>query len=177
MSRSIRRNKAGNLDSIQINGALNPGNSGGPVVDSNGRLVGVAVRTIPGAGIGSLVPGEDLVNLLAGRVLPPVFSSAGLEKEDGLFEVEVPVQDPHKYITTVNLYVLPSGDTPPDSEKPPAAGWTLMEGEYQPKSTLKIEDGKHVAKYRLPMKDKPKVGSCPGLVCERRWGDCSFPAQ
>jgi S1-C subfamily serine protease len=50
---SIRLNDKGDLAMVQIDGALNPGNSGGPVVDAGGRLVGVAVATIKGSsGIG-----------------------------------------------------------------------------------------------------------------------------
>src|SRR5262245_11840829 len=36
---SIRENERGEIQVVQIDGDLNPGNSGGPVVDSKGRLV------------------------------------------------------------------------------------------------------------------------------------------
>jgi S1-C subfamily serine protease len=67
---SIRKDEHGRLSVVQIDGALNPGNSGGPVVDSKGRLVGVAVATIRGAtNIGLAIPPEDLREMLAGRVI------------------------------------------------------------------------------------------------------------
>ena len=43
---SLRLDDKGNLALVQIDGALNPGNSGGPVVDTQGHLVGVAAATI-----------------------------------------------------------------------------------------------------------------------------------
>ncbi len=50
---SLRTGPDGGLAYVQIDGNLNPGNSGGPVVDAKGRLVGVAVATIKdGQGIG-----------------------------------------------------------------------------------------------------------------------------
>lgn len=66
---SIRKNEQGKLAVVQIDGALNPGNSGGPVVDARGRLVGVAVATIRGANnIGLAIPPDELRELLGGRI-------------------------------------------------------------------------------------------------------------
>jgi S1-C subfamily serine protease len=67
---SIRRDERDEVALVQIDGALNPGNSGGPVVDTQGRLVGVAVATIKpelGSGIGFAVPAGKLSALLQGK--------------------------------------------------------------------------------------------------------------
>jgi S1-C subfamily serine protease len=64
---SIRRDERDEVVYVQIDGALNPGNSGGPVVDSQGRLVGIAVKTIRGAGIGLAIPANKLTALLQGK--------------------------------------------------------------------------------------------------------------
>jgi len=64
----IRRNDRNEVVAVQIDGALNPGNSGGPVVDAEGHLVGIATATITGAHIGLAVPAEELNRLLDGRV-------------------------------------------------------------------------------------------------------------
>ncbi len=66
---SLRRDDRGDIALVQVNGDLNPGNSGGPVVDSQGRLIGIAVATIKGTQIGLAIPAEDLTQVLAGRVL------------------------------------------------------------------------------------------------------------
>ncbi len=66
---SLRNGPDGELATIQIDGNLNPGNSGGPVVDSKGKLVGVAVATLrEGQGIGFIVPAQELGQMIQGRV-------------------------------------------------------------------------------------------------------------
>jgi S1-C subfamily serine protease len=66
---SLRQGPDGELAVVQLDGSLNPGNSGGPVVDAKGRLVGVAVATIrDGQGIGFAVPTRELGKLMQGRV-------------------------------------------------------------------------------------------------------------
>lgn len=65
---SLRRNNAGVLQRVQVNGGMNPGNSGGPVVDGQGRVVGVAVSGIGRTPIKFAVPSEAVREMLAGRV-------------------------------------------------------------------------------------------------------------
>jgi 2-alkenal reductase len=59
---------------IQTDAAVNPGNSGGPLIDSSGRLIGVTTAILSesgaSAGIGLAIP-VDLVN----RVVPQIISS------------------------------------------------------------------------------------------------------
>jgi len=62
---SIRMDKQGHVGLVQINGDLNPGNSGGPVVDSQGRVIGIAVATVKGTQIGLAIPVAKLTDLLA----------------------------------------------------------------------------------------------------------------
>lgn len=49
---------------IQVDAALNPGSSGGPLVDSAGRLVGVVSRKLQGEGVGFAAPAAQLGALL-----------------------------------------------------------------------------------------------------------------
>jgi S1-C subfamily serine protease len=58
---SIRLDEKGRLATVQVNGDVTPGNSGGPVVDGQGRLVGVAVATVRDRQIGFTIPAADRV--------------------------------------------------------------------------------------------------------------------
>jgi S1-C subfamily serine protease len=64
---SIRLDERGELALIQIDGDLNPGNSGGPVVDLQGRLVGIAVAKVKNTQIGLAIPPAQLVKMFTSR--------------------------------------------------------------------------------------------------------------
>ncbi|MHC5540763.1 LamG domain-containing protein, partial [Singulisphaera rosea] len=59
------RNKDGVLSALQIDAAVNPGNSGGPLVDNRGEIVGIVVRGLPGTRIGFAIPAGRLRDFLA----------------------------------------------------------------------------------------------------------------
>ena len=65
---SLRKGPYGDMDKVQVNGGMHPGNSGGPVVDASGAVVGVAVSGIEGTLINFAVPGEYVHVVLNGRV-------------------------------------------------------------------------------------------------------------
>ena len=73
---SALRRRGGILDKIQVNGGMDPGNSGGPVVDSNGDVVGVAVSGYEGRLINFAIPGERVTNILKGRLSSMVVGQA-----------------------------------------------------------------------------------------------------
>jgi S1-C subfamily serine protease len=113
---SLRLDDDGLERAVQIDGALNPGNSGGPVVDAQGRLVGVAVATIKGAGIGFAVPPVLLQPLLNGGVADVrLIPKSGAEKPT--FDIELTLFDPYQAVDKVTLHCLPKGL--PDSDTPP----------------------------------------------------------
>jgi len=56
------------LARVQLEGGMDPGNSGGPVIDSKGQVVGVAVAGIRGTTINFAIPGEKVHNILNGRI-------------------------------------------------------------------------------------------------------------
>ena len=104
---SLRLDDEGNLVRVQIDGALNPGNSGGPVVDAQGRLVGIAVSIIRDSNnIGFAIPCRELTRTLEGRAGKVYLHSA--RDNDGLVtvHVEVGLIDPLNKIKSAALHYL-----------------------------------------------------------------------
>ena len=113
---SLRDGDEGELAVVQIDGNLNPGNSGGPVVDAKGRLVGVAVaRARDGQGIGFLVPAVEVGRLMAGRIgKVRVVPGAGAGGKPTA-RVEADVVDPagaFRAVTAEYVIVPPKGKAP-----------------------------------------------------------------
>jgi serine protease Do len=59
------REKDGELHRIQLDAVLNPGNSGGPVLDKDGKVVGVVVSGVRGAGVNFAIPISHVHRFLA----------------------------------------------------------------------------------------------------------------
>lgn len=94
---SLRLDERGEDSVVQIDGALNPGNSGGPVVDARGRLVGVAVATIRGSGIGFAIPPATLHKILVGGI-SHVHVTRRPSPEGWAVDVELTLFDPYRKI-------------------------------------------------------------------------------
>ena len=114
---SLRNDDDGNLSKVQLDAALNHGNSGGPVVDDEGRLMGVAVSRIEGEdsqNISFAVPTQAVVRLMQGRLGKPELT-ATKNGDDGMtIHVTAPLVDPLQKIKSVEFrYVSAQAWLPP----------------------------------------------------------------
>jgi S1-C subfamily serine protease len=132
-----------NVTSIQLDGGLNPGNSGGPVVDGLGNVVGVAVSGVRGTSIGNAIPAEYVGRFLNGRIIG---SSAEVPYKDGdkeMMELTFELVDPLGRLKNVEFQMWAGnrGAPRPPSVKEPAPA----PGDSEKK------------RYRMPYEKKPTV--------------------
>lgn len=104
---SVRRHEDGHATAILIDGALNPGNSGGPVVDPHGRLVGIATAVVRDAHIGIAVAPPELHTLLEGHPEGLNLAVTSSSKDQVELKVAVPVFDPVERLGAVSLLYTP----------------------------------------------------------------------
>jgi hypothetical protein len=79
---SLRRRK-GELYHIQLDAVLNPGNSGGPVLDKAGKVVGVVASGIRGAGVNFAIPVNQVSQFLARpdlQITAPALTTANVHQ-------------------------------------------------------------------------------------------------
>jgi S1-C subfamily serine protease len=139
---SLRRDESGADDVVQIDGALNPGNSGGAVVDATGRLVGVARATIWGTGIGFAIPPVTLHKMLAGRTVD-LHISHRAEPDRLAVDIAVTLVDPFRKIKSVAVHCTPREVKPVD----PAPQQPLEQSE---KIELVVENKKGTGTWIVP---------------------------
>ncbi len=65
---------------IQTDAAVNPGNSGGPLIDSSGRVIGINSQIATGGGGGSVGVGFAVPSNTAGRVVPQLKKGGKVER-------------------------------------------------------------------------------------------------
>lgn len=84
---SLRREN-GVLTAVQVNGGMHPGNSGGPLTDRAGQVVGVAVAGIRGTTINFAIPADQVDHFVreqiaaGGRVKPATVVAQPPEEAD-----------------------------------------------------------------------------------------------
>ncbi len=100
---SSLRKENGRLKEVQVNGGIHPGNSGGPVANAKGEVVGISVSAIRGTALNFAIPGEMAYEFLNGRITE---QSVVLGYKDGdkiKMEFRVAVVDPLGRIKKIAL--------------------------------------------------------------------------
>jgi S1-C subfamily serine protease len=101
---SLRKDKQGILKQVQVNGGMHPGNSGGPVVDANGNVVGIAVAGIPGTTVNFAIPGDSLYRMLEGRISGISMGDSRQQGNEFLVPVTINAIDPLRRLKSVQVH-------------------------------------------------------------------------
>jgi S1-C subfamily serine protease len=125
---SIRQNDRDETAIVQIDGELNPGNSGGPVVDNEGRLVGVTVAKISGTRIGLAIPPEELTKMLHGRVGGVSIQTRSVNSGMAEIEATVLLIDPLNKLQRVGIRYLAAGAGSQKPSRDKDGRWLPMPG-------------------------------------------------
>ena len=166
---SLRLDDAGELAVVQIDGAINHGNSGGPIVDAKGRLVGVAVAFMKDStSIGLAIPGRELPRMLSGRLGKPSLHVAQDGENGDAIKVEVGLIDPFHRVRTATLYYLAADKI--HQKLQPTDHLKTLSGCHQ--LELKIEDQVAVGKISL----KTGAGAV-SLCCQAGYHNASGPER
>ena len=102
---------------------MQPGNSGGPVVDAQGDVIGVAVSILVGRGINFAVPGEYVRSLLNGRCSGTVVGQPYTSNGKTMVPISVLKTDPLRKMPEVAIDVWAGQKGPPrdaTTSTPPA---------------------------------------------------------
>jgi S1-C subfamily serine protease len=91
---SLRRDEVGGLKQIQVNGGMHPGNSGGPVTDTGGTVIGVSVAIIQGTQINFAIPGAAVKQVLDGRITGSEFGTPFASGSETRLPVRLATLDP-----------------------------------------------------------------------------------
>jgi predicted Zn finger-like uncharacterized protein len=149
---SLRHSRNGELDTVQVAGGMDHGNSGGPVVDSSGDVVGVAVAGIEGMSlINFAIPGERVTRILNGGLSS---MAVGLPYTDG-GRVSLPVLldmiDPRNLVKSVAVEVW----TGNRGEAPSADVAQARPGD-SPRQRAELTYSAGVARGEVPLPELPK---------------------
>jgi hypothetical protein len=132
---SLRTFDTGTLQQIQVGGGIHPGNSGGPLVNTEGRVIGVAVSAIRGTQLNFAIPASFVSGLANGRVSDSQFGEAFKKGEKIILPVKYTCLDPLKQIKEMRLEVWAG---PPGQALPPAAQEPKARTGDDPRRTVKL---------------------------------------
>ncbi len=155
---SLRKDN-GTLTQIQVNGGMHPGNSGGPVIDGKGQVIGVAVAAIAGTQINFAIPIDEVREFLNGRVISITVDHSYISGDKIKVPVRLSLDDPLGRVKDLKIdyWVAPSSKSrlrPGGFEQPkPLPGdspITTRTVEYDGKGAASIEvDAQPLTDHKL----------------------------
>jgi S1-C subfamily serine protease len=153
----LGKDQTGAVEQIQVNAGMVPGNSGGPVVDTFGNVVGVSVSIIRGTQLNFAVPAEKVRLLMEGQLAESqqgeVYQQGALAK----LPVKLSCIDPLNRIHELKVEVWSGVPGPP---RPHGFQQPAPQAGDGPRNVFTVAYRNGVGTVDVPL---PRVG--PGQVC------------
>jgi S1-C subfamily serine protease len=147
---SVREGEGGDTAFIQIDADSNPGNSGGPVVDGRGRLVGVLKGGKPGTRINFAIPQTEVTRMLAGRVSNLEFRVGRATGSAIEVDVRGSLVDPLGRVASASLRLARTDMLKQRPAVGPGGKWGPLAGE---KAELRVAGHDVSATVTLPLRN------------------------
>lgn len=151
---SLRDDETGDTVFIQIDADANPGNSGGPVVDGRGRLVGVLKGGKPGTKINFAIPSSEVTRMVTGRVSDLDFRVNRVVRDTIEMDVRGSLIDPMGHIVSASLRVVRADDLKGKPKVGADGKWAALEGSE--KAELKIAGKSVTCRVDLPLRNRDR---------------------
>ncbi len=142
---SIRRDNAGNVVAVQLGGEVNPGNSGGPIVDIAGKVVGVAQSKILGTGTAFAVPPEQVEAFLKGGIRALTVTQEPVSATETRLSLVLKLVNPQDTLKAAGVLWLPAAKAP---APPPQAGGARLAAAMSD-VVLKIDGGRATGAFSV----------------------------
>ncbi len=149
---SLRKDLTGTIKQVQLTGDMLPGNSGGPVVDGKGRVIGIAVSGYMGTRVNFAVAADSIKLMLDGRVEDSIYGDPYDDNNQIKMPVKLRCLDPLRRVKSMGVEVWAGN-------KDTARALTMEQPQPQPgdgprqKITLDYKDG--VAEANIPLPPVP----------------------
>jgi S1-C subfamily serine protease len=151
---SLRDDEAGDTVFIQIDADANPGNSGGPVVDGRGRLVGVLKGGKPGTKINFAIPNSEVIRMVTGRVSDLEFRVNKVVRDTIEMDVRGSLIDPMGHVASASLRVVRADDLKGKPKVGADGKWAALEGSEN--AELKIAGKSVTTRVDLPLRARDR---------------------
>lgn len=151
---SLRDDETGDTVFIQIDADANPGNSGGPVVDGRGRLVGVLKGGKPGTKINFAIPSNEVTRMVTGRVSDLEFRVNRVVRDTIEVDVRGSLVDPMGHVKSASLRVVRADDLKSKPKVGADGKWAALEGSE--KTELKITGKSVSGRIDLPLRNRDR---------------------
>jgi len=163
---SKRFDDNGILAKVQVQGDMQPGNSGGPVIDALGNVIGVSVSILRGTQINFAVPGDWVLALGTGRISRLTVGQPYVKDGNLRLPISMHMIDPLKRIHLPGIEVWTG--KPAAFERAPSMSQPATEAGDSPHQRHLLDYQNETAKGDIPL-----APLTPGSAywIQPAWGD------